>query len=87
MDSDSKVKNRGIQHSNESSRLIVLEELHRLKENLTSTPFPYCELDCPWLTVCLEIHTSECIISLLLSLNAENYRESEDNRILRVQWN
>ena len=78
---------KGSHHSNESSRLIVLEELHRLKEKLSSTPFPFCELDCPFLTICLDICTSECILSLLMSLNSETPRDLGDDRIIRVQWN
>ena len=87
MDSDSEVKYRGKQHINESSKLRVLEELHQLKEKLFATPFPYCELDCPWLNVCIDIDTSECILSLLLNLNTENYRDLGDSVAFRIQWN
>lgn len=87
MDSDSKVKYRGLHHSNVSSRLKLLEELHRLKEKLSSTPFPFCELDCPFLTSCLDTCTSECILSLLMSLNTESPRDLGDDWMIRVQWN
>ncbi len=87
MDSDSKVEYRGINHSNVSCRAIVLDELHRLREKLNSTPFPFCELDCPWLTICLVISTSECILSLLLGVNTENSRVMGEKRIIRIQWN
>ncbi|MHA2215635.1 MAG: hypothetical protein ACXADW_12190 [Candidatus Hodarchaeales archaeon] len=78
---------KGSHLNNVSSRLKVLEELHRLKEKLSSTPFPFCELDCPFLTVCLDSCTSECILSQLISLNTESPRDLEDERMTRVQWN
>ncbi|MCK4849386.1 MAG: hypothetical protein KAT16_10185 [Candidatus Heimdallarchaeota archaeon] len=87
MGSDSKVEYRGINNSHGSSRAIVLEELHRLKEKLNSTPFPFCELTCPWLTICLDISTSECILSLLLNVNSENPKELGEEGFIRIQWN
>ena len=87
MGSDSKVEYKGIHHSNGSSRVLVLEELHRLKEKLSSTPFPFCELDCPWLSICSEISTSECILSLLFDVKTENYKEIGEKNTNRIQWN
>ena len=66
MGSDSKVEYKGIHHTNVSSRVIVLEELHRLKEKLSSTPFPFCELDCPWLCLCRIIIPPGCILNDLI---------------------
>jgi hypothetical protein len=86
MGSDSKVKYRGLHHSNESTRLKVLEELHRLKEKRLSTPFPFCELNCPFLTICSDNCTSECILSHLISLNTESPIDLEDERLIRIQW-
>ena len=87
MGSDSKVEYRGIHQNNGSSRAIVLEELHRLKEKLVATPFPFCELDCPWLAICLDISTSECILSILLKVNTENHRETGEHGTIQVNWN
>ena len=87
MGSDSKVEYKGIHHNNGSSRVLVLEELHRLKEKLSSTPFPFCELDCPWLSICFKISTSECILSLLLDVKTENYKEIGEESTNRIQWN
>ena len=87
MGSDSKVEYRGINHENASCRAIVLEELHLLKEKLNTTPFPFCELDCPWLTICLDISSSECILSFLLKVNSENPRDIGGKRVIRIQWN
>jgi len=86
MGSDSKVEYKGIHHSNGSSRAIFLRELHHLKEKLASTPFPFCELDCPWLTICLEISTSECILSLLWDMNNEYSEEIAEGNINQIQW-
>jgi hypothetical protein len=86
MGSDSKVEYRGIDHNNGYCRAIVLEELHRLKEKLNATPFPFCELDCPWLTFCLEKFASDCVLSLLMSLNSENPREIDDEGFIRIKW-
>jgi len=86
MGSDSKVEYKGIRLSNRSSRALFLRELNHLKEKLCLTPFPFCELDCPWLTICLEISTSECILSLLWDVNNEYYEEIEEERINRIHW-
>ena len=87
MGSYSKVEYRGINNSHGSIRAIVLEELHRLKEKLNTTPFPFCELNCPWLTICLDNSTSECILSLLLNVNSENPKELGEEGRIRIQWN
>lgn len=87
MDSDSKAKYRGLFQRNASSRLLVLEELQRLKEKMCQTPFPFCEVDCPWLTICLDITASECILSLLLSLSSEKTGDIDDEKLIRIQWN
>ncbi len=87
MGSDSKVETRGIDHSKVSSRAIVLRELHNLKEKLNSTPFPFCELDCTWLSICLKNNVSECILSILISAGNEIIEENQEEMISRVQWN
>ena len=60
----SKVTSRGV-----STRDLLLEELQKAKENLFTTPHPYCELDCPWLAICKRSTPPGCILSDLIDPN------------------
>ncbi|UCG90759.1 MAG: hypothetical protein JSU57_03230 [Candidatus Heimdallarchaeota archaeon] len=46
-----------------STRSILLEELQKVKEKLIATPHPYCEIDCPWLSLCRSITSPGCILN------------------------
>ena len=87
MGSDSKLKyNEGFQYK-VSSRAMVLRELHQLKEKMQMPPFPFCELDCPWLRFCCKNPVSECILSLLISINSENAGLFGNVLANHISWN
>ncbi len=49
-----------------STRSILLEELRKVKEKLNTTPHPYCEIDCPWLSLCRSFSSLRCILNDLI---------------------
>ncbi len=49
-----------------SLRSYLLSELQKAKERLTSTPHPYCELDCTWLVYCRRVSPPGCILCELI---------------------
>ncbi|MFX0184313.1 MAG: hypothetical protein ACFE95_14615 [Candidatus Hodarchaeota archaeon] len=56
-----------------TTRFLLLRELQKAKERLNSTPYPYCELDCPWLILCRELYKKnpqfDCIFTTLTDSN------------------
>ncbi len=52
--------------SEPSLRSFLLNELQKAKERLTSTPHPYCELDCTWLVYCRRVSPPGCILCELI---------------------
>lgn len=72
-----------------TTRFLLLRELQKAKERLNSTPHPYCELDCHWLTFCRELYRKipqfGCILIDLTDSSlwsGTNNRLSEDKRFL-----
>lgn len=49
-----------------STKEILLKEIQKAKEKLSSIPQPYCELDCPWLGFCRRISSLSCILSEII---------------------
>jgi hypothetical protein len=60
----SRAKSKGI-----STRSLLVEELQKAKERLITTPHPYCESDCPWISLCRKISPPGCILSDLINPN------------------
>lgn len=52
-----------------SARSLLIEELQKAKERLSITPHPYCEPDCPWLSLCRRSSPPGCILSDLIDPN------------------
>ena len=50
---------------------LLMEELNRITKKLEIMPFPFCELDCAWITVCTKIQPVECIINFLREANKD----------------
>jgi len=72
-----------------TTRFLLLRELQKAKERLNSTPHPYCEPDCPWLTLSRELYRKipqfSCILIDLTDSSlwsGTNNRLSEDKRFL-----
>ena len=52
-----------------STRSLLEEELQKAKGRLKTIPHPYCEIDCPWLSLCRKTSPPGCIFSDLINPN------------------
>jgi len=52
-----------------SIRSLLREELQKAKKRINRTPHPYCEIDCPWLSLCRKRSPPGCILSDLINPN------------------
>lgn len=63
----SKTTSKGV-----STRSLLLEELQKVKIKLITNPHPYCEPECPWLSLCRRISPPGCIFNDLIDPNLWN---------------
>jgi len=54
---------------NYSTRQLLLKELQLASKRLLTTLFPFCELDCPWISICRKIKATQCISAFLLEID------------------
>jgi hypothetical protein len=82
----SKTEYGKITTSGKSIRTLLREELHKASIRLEMTPFPFCELDCPWLPVCRKIRTSECISAFLIEATSSYQGDYGDESDFQISW-
>ena len=75
-----------ITSSNSSIRTLLLEELHKASLRLEITPFPFCELDCPWLPMCKKIKASECVSAFLIEATSSYHSDCGDESEKHISW-
>jgi hypothetical protein len=69
-----------------STRNLLLKELHLASKRLLRTPFPFCESDCPWISICRKIKATECISAFLLEINASKKGCTAINPDVHISW-
>ena len=47
---------------------LFLEEMTKVKMRLKNPPYPFCELDCPWINFCRQNLHLGCILSVMIEL-------------------
>ena len=86
MNSDFKLDLERVGKSHSSTHSFLMEELKRIRKKLEIIPFPFCELDCSWITVCTKIQTVECIINYLREANKDLTDFSASNEQVQYNW-
>jgi hypothetical protein len=86
MNSDLKLDFKRVKKSHSSAHSILTEELKKLRIKLKLIPFPFCELECAWISICTKIQPLECIISSLREINQELLDSDTNNEIIQYSW-
>ena len=86
MNSDLKLDFERAKKSYSSTHSILTEELKKLRIKLMLIPFPFCELECAWISVCTKIQPSECIISSLREVNQELQVSETKHHYIQYFW-
>ena len=86
MNPDLKLEFDRVKRSPSSTHRILTEELKRLRRKLEIIPFPFCELDCAWISFCIKIQPVECIISSLRVANQELIKSEVQDVLVQYSW-
>ncbi len=71
MHSDFNLDSGGINELHSTTRKLLTDELRQLRKRMKIIPFPFCELECPWLPICRIKQPLECVISVIREANQE----------------
>ena len=86
MNYDSKLKLEGVKKSRSSTHSLLSEELKKLRRKLNVIPFPFCELECTWIPICIKIQASECLLSSLRAMNQVQPTSESEIVFIKSSW-
>lgn len=86
MNSDFKLDFGRVGKPHISTNSLLMEELKRIRKKLEIILFPFCELDCSWISVCTKIQTVECIINYLRKASKDLTNLSASNEQVQYNW-
>ncbi len=86
MHTDLKLDFRETARPQSTTHSLLLSELKRLRKKLKIIPFPFCELDCTWISICTENQPQECILSMFHFVNQELSTQGSRYDSARYVW-